>query len=111
MTKTRRNKRNGGAATVFPLKYFDPSAWEPSASAGHNLLGASGRGIRPVIGGGKRKRTRKQRRTKGGFVPTVMEGFVAAASKYIVPLALFAGYKLLTRTTKAHRHRKTAKRS
>jgi hypothetical protein len=68
--------------------------------------------IRPRIGGGtkrrkqnkrnkKAKRTRKQRRRQsGGFIPTVMEGFCAAASKYIVPLALFAGYKWMTRSKK-----------
>ena len=70
--------------------------------------------IRPRIGGGrakKSKRTRKQRgkqsrkqrgkqsgKQRGGFVPTIMEGFCMAASKYIVPLALFAGYKWMTRS-------------
>jgi hypothetical protein len=68
--------------------------------------------IRPRIGGGtkrrkqnkrnkKAKRTRTQRgKQSGGFIPTVMEGFCAAASKYIVPLALFAGYKWMTRSKK-----------
>lgn len=62
--------------------------------------------IRPRIGGGrakKSKRTRKQRgkqsrKQRGGFVPTIMEGFCMAASKYITPLALFAGYKWMTRS-------------
>lgn len=63
--------------------------------------------IRPRIGGGRAKRTKRAKtakrakRTKkqnGGFIPTVMEGFCMAASKYIVPLSLFAGYKWMTRS-------------
>lgn len=64
--------------------------------------------IRPRIGGGTKrrkqaKRTKRAKRTKkqrGGFVPSIMEGFCMAASKYIVPLALFAGYKWMTRSKK-----------
>ena len=67
--------------------------------------------IRPRIGGGTKrrkqnkqnKRNKKAKRTKkqrGGFIPTVMEGFCIAASKYITPLALFAGYKWMTRSQK-----------
>jgi type II secretory pathway pseudopilin PulG len=80
--------------------------------------------IRPRIGGGTKrrkqnkrnkraKRTRKQSgkqrgkqsgkqrgKQSGGFIPTVMEGFCMAASKYITPLALFAGYKWMTRSKK-----------
>ena len=75
--------------------------------------------IRPRIGGGTKrrkqnkqtKRNKKSKRTKkqsgkqrgkqsGGFIPTVMEGFCIAASKYITPLALFAGYKWMTRSQK-----------
>jgi hypothetical protein len=64
--------------------------------------------IRPRIGGARTKRVKKAKRSKrskrtkqrGGFVPTIMEGFCMAASKYIVPLALFAGYKWMTRSKK-----------
>ena len=61
--------------------------------------------IRPRIGGGSKrgKRTKRAKHTKkqsGGFIPTIMEGFCMAASKYIVPLALFAGYKWMTRSQK-----------
>lgn len=64
--------------------------------------------VRPSIGGGSKrgKRTKRMKRTKrtkkqsGGFVPTIMEGFCMAASKYIVPLSLFAGYKWMTRSKK-----------
>jgi hypothetical protein len=49
--------------------------------------------------GGKR-RAKKTKKQRGGFIPTVMEGFCMAASKYITPIALFAGYKFMTRTQK-----------
>lgn len=109
MRKLYRNKtkRRGGAATVLPLKYFNELAPEPNASAGSDLLKAIPPiGIRPRIGGKRRTkriikgRGRKTQRRKGGFVPSVMNSFVAASSKYIVPVALFAGYKLLTRKSK-----------
>jgi hypothetical protein len=43
-------------------------------------------------------RNRRTRKMKGGFVPSVMGNFLFGASKYITPLALFAGYKLYTKT-------------
>jgi hypothetical protein len=93
----------GGAATVMPLQYYNPGAAPPSASAGRDLLGAIPPiGVRPKIGG-KHKKMRKSRKTTGGFVPSIMDGFVAAASRFIVPVALFAGYKLLTRKQKKHK--------
>jgi hypothetical protein len=107
--RTRRNsRRNGGAATVFPLKYFNVGAAEPEAASGHDLLKAIPPiGIRPKIGGKrstkrstKRRVLKKRKQQKGGFIPSVMDGFVAAASNYIVPIALFAGYKLLTKKGK-----------
>ena len=107
----RKNKtrRHGGAATVFPLRYFDTSAAQPSANEGRDLLTAiPPLGIRPKIGGrrkGKRT-TRKSKKQKGGFVPSIMEGFVMSASKYIAPLALFVGYKLLTKKGKKTGNRK-----
>lgn len=100
-----RTKRRGGAATAFPLKYFNTMAYEPSASPGRDLLHASGMGIRPKIGGGKTRRNRK-----GGFVPSVMDGFAASASQYVVPVALFAGYKLLTRKGKRGSRRRQTRR-
>ena len=112
MRRTRRNKNKskGGAATVMPLKYFDPAAYEPSASAGHDLLKAIAPiGVRPRIGGRRKtKRVIKNKKAhQGGFVPSVMDGFVVSASKYITPLALFAGYKLMTRKGKKSGRRTT----
>jgi hypothetical protein len=103
-TKIKRHK--GGAATPFPMAFFNAHAKVPDAHAGHDLLKANAPlGIRQRIGGAKhsmkRKRTLKRRKTlKGGFVPSVMGNFIASASKYITPIALFAGYKLMTRKQK-----------
>jgi len=121
MPKLYRNKskkRNGGAATVMPLQYYSPDAREPSAGAGRDLLGAMPPiGVRPKIGGKRSRRhprknhsTRRHHKVKGGFVPSIMDGFVVAASKYIVPLALFAGYKLMTRKGKKVSKRSTRRR-
>lgn len=99
----------------MPLSYYNPGANEPSADAGRDLLKAiPPLGIRPKIGGRRHSKhhTRKHRtirhhKKRGGFVPSVMDGFVAAASKYVVPIALFAGYKLMTRKQKkGSRHTK-----
>lgn len=114
MRTKNKTKRRGGAATAFPLNYFDAAFKGPSAAAGHDLLKAiAPLGIRPRIGGKRRtkrvlRRKNKKNRTsqKGGFVPSVMGNFVAAASKYIVPIALFAGYKMLTKKQKKQKKHK-----
>jgi hypothetical protein len=94
------------------MKWYDAGLSGPDASAGRDLLGASGMGIRPRIGGSRRKRgVSKQRtwqkrathRSKGGFTPSVMGGFVQNASRFITPLVLFAGYKLMTNRTHKRR--------
>lgn len=99
--RTKQNKcRKGGAATAFPLHYF--GAKEPfAADAGRNLLPipVDGMGVRPRIGG------RRSHKRKGGFYPSVMGNFTASASKYIVPMALYAGYKMMN-----HKKRRTRRR-
>jgi hypothetical protein len=108
-----KTKRRGGAATVFPLKYFDSSAIEPSVSAGRDLLGSNPPTlIRPKIGGRRSRRVIKKQQSnqRGGFVPSVMGGFISAASKYIVPIALFAGYKMMTRKGKKGSRRRQSRR-
>jgi hypothetical protein len=108
--KNKTKKRNGGGATALPLSYFSRDAVEPAANSGHDLLKAiPPLEVRPRIGG-KSDRTKKYRKIKGGFVPSIMEGFVAAASKYIVPIALFAGYKLMSRKKSKSNRRYTRKR-
>jgi hypothetical protein len=91
----------------MPLAYFGgaPQIGMPVPEGSDMVAGSV---IRPRIGGGtKRRKNRKQTKRRkqrgkqsGGFVPTIMEGFCMAASKYIVPLALFAGYKWMTRSKK-----------
>ena len=111
---SRKHKKRGGAATAFPLHYF--GAKEPvAAEPGRDLLRASGMGVRPSFlqkMGGKRlkRRTRRTHKTKGGFYPSVMGNFTASASKYIVPVALYALYKMM-RTSKSKKGtRRTRKR-
>ena len=108
-----KTKRRGGAATVFPLKYFDPSIVEPAVSAGRDLLKyIPPTFVRPRIGGGSRRVIKKQRgKQRGGFVPSVMGGFISAASKYIVPIALFAGYKMMTRKGRKGTRRRQTRRT
>jgi hypothetical protein len=105
MKRTRSKRSKGGAP--LPLAYFGaaPQMGMPVPEGSDMVAGSV---IRPRIGGGTKrrkqnKRNKKAKRTRkqsGGFIPTVMEGFCAAASKYIVPLALFAGYKWMTRSKK-----------
>jgi len=101
-------KKGGGP---LPLRYFDANAYQSSASAGSNVLGISGLEVRPKIGGRRAKRTKRAKRaskrsrrttkrTKGGFIPSIMESFVVGASNYVAPLALYAGYKLMNRSTR-----------
>ena len=92
----------------MPLKYFDATLTGPSAGAGRDLLPASGMGIRPRIGGKHSMRRSKRSHRRGGFVPSVMGNFVQSTSKYIVPMTLYATYKLMTRkgskSKKSRRH-------
>jgi hypothetical protein len=119
---TRRNcgcsrKRRGGAATVFPLSYFDGKPPLASVGPGRDLLHASGLGVRPLIGpvtygfnGGRRthnKNSMRRKTKKGGFYPSVMGNFTHAASKYIVPMTLYAGYKMLKKSQQASEKRRT----
>jgi len=108
--RNKSKRRNGGGP--WPLQYYNSGLRAPSAGTGQDLLRASPpTEVRPKIGGKHRKlkRGRKTRKTTGGFVPSVMDGFVAAASRFIVPLALYSGYKLLSRKQKKQ-GRKTRRR-
>ena len=110
------NKKGGGP---LPLRFFDVNAEHPSADAGNDLLSASGRLVRPAIGGKHSKRSKHTRRSKrskrtkqtkrnkrskrtmkGGFFPSIMEPFVLGCSKYIAPLVGLSAYKLLHNPTK-----------
>lgn len=94
----------GGAA--LPAPYFAAAGLtQPDAAAGKDVLtlqpgGAVIRSGLPIQGYA----------VKGGFVPSVGEPFVTAAAKYITPLALFAGYKLMNKGKKATRRKATRRR-
>jgi hypothetical protein len=113
----RRTRRRGGAATAFPLSYFNGKAPEVSAFAGHDLQRASGLGVRAALGptgiikGGGCPCNGPRR---GGFYPSVMGSFAQSASKYIVPMSLYAGYKMYKTSqekgSKRGAKRKTRKR-
>ena len=105
-----------------PAKYMGLGGMDPSASAGRDLLLESRMSTmaRPVIAmkGGKRRKQqrrkthrkqRKQRKQRGGFLPSIGEGFVAAAAKYAAPLALLGLYKLMNKPTRK-RSRSTRRR-
>jgi hypothetical protein len=107
---SRKHKKRGGAATAFPLNYFDPAYAPVDASSGNDLLAAAGRGIRLAlqVPKGGRRRTHKK---KGGFYPSVMGNFTASASKYIVPMSLYALYKMMrVNKTGSKKGRRTRKR-
>lgn len=107
LRKTNKTKTRRGGSRALPLQYFGEAA-PVSASEGVDRLVASGNTVRPSIGG---KRRRTYRKKKGGFYPSVMGNFVAGASKYVVPLALYAGFKLMNRPThKNRRRRRTARK-
>ena len=97
-----RRRQKGG----FPSMYFNANAKEPSASAGMDSFNGIPRSVIPVSnykGGTRRsrrggsRRRKKGTRKKGGFTPSVMGGLVSAVSKYLVPIAMFSGYKLITK--------------
>jgi hypothetical protein len=88
---------------------------DPSASAGSTKLGIGmpyglmARNATLMKGGKRRsnrkqrkqrKQTRRQRKQRGGFLPSIGEGFVAAAAKYAAPLALLGLYKLMNKPTR-----------
>ena len=109
-------------------KYLGLGGMDPSASAGRDLLLESRMSTmaRPVIAmkGGKRRRQQRRktqrrktqrrkthRKQRGGFLPSIGEGFVAAAAKYAAPLALLGLYKLMNKPTrKRSRSRSTRRR-
>ena len=110
-TRRKRNTlRKGGGAGPLPLSYF--TGKEPvSADAGRNLLVSEGMGVRSKIGGKRRSHRRsKHSRRRGGFVPSIMGNFMASASKYIVPIALFAGYKMVKKSGLGFKKRRTRRR-
>ena len=106
----RRTRKRGGNRPL-PAQYFGEAA-PVSAGAGVDRLDVTGNTVRPAIGGKRSIRSTRSMRNKkrGGFYPSVMGDFIPVASKYITPLALFAGYKLLKRSQHTKKHRSKRRR-
>ena len=102
----------------MPAKYNSVPLVQLSANTGSDMLGMSQTSamVRPSIrmSGGKSRRRRyatrkitkhhkqkqqkqqtKQKKQKGGFLPSVGEGFAALSAKYITPVALFGLYRFV----------------
>ena len=52
----------------------------------------------------RKRHTKRNRRTKGGFIPSIMEPFIAVCSKYVTPVAALSAWKLMNRPTKRSKH-------
>ena len=101
MSRKTRGKTRGkthGGHIALPPSYFGGEL-PRSVDSSSDVLVARGNVVRPTIGGKRRKTYRK--RTNGGFYPSVMGNFVQATSKYIVPMALYAAFKLINKTKKS----------
>lgn len=98
--QTQRRKRGG-----FPGKYYGMPGVDPSAAQQKDTQLSNNYTIRTAIpeqtkGGCGCLFPKK----KGGFVPSIMEPAVMGIKKFIVPAALFAGYKLINgKPAKSHR--------
>lgn len=97
----------------MPSKYVAGPFVQYSAQPGGSLLleDPTSDMVRPKIpvSGGRRKTHRhrhshrkitrrhkhKSRKHKGGFIPSIGEGFAAAAAKYITPVALYGLYRFI----------------
>ena len=101
-----------------PPKYVGAPIPQPSAGAGANIASPNGTMIRPVIprlNGGKRKKltkrnSKRSKKQRGGFQPSVGQAFAAAVSKYLTPIAMYGMYKFVTRKNKTKKRRTTRRR-
>lgn len=105
MAKTRRHRQRG-AGYQTSQQFFDPEVLPPSAGAFAPVLSTAPTAyeIRPVLHasqmGGRTRRA--GRRTRGGFSPSVMGGFIPNAQAAIVPAALYGLYHVFVpKTNKA----------
>ena len=106
MAKTRRNNRNRsrknkrGGGYLTDQQFFNPDVLPPSSLMPPLSTAPIGNDIRPVLlatappselmrGGA---RTRKGRKSRGGFSPSIMGSFLQNAQAAIVPAALYLVY-------------------
>lgn len=110
----------------MPSKYVAGPFIQYSAQPGGAMMGISQFGdiARPRIqmSAGRRKTIRhhkryshrkvtrrhkqKSRKQKGGFIPSIGEGFAAAAAKYITPVALYGLYRFIDNKKRRTRRRR-----
>lgn len=105
----RSRRRKGGAATAYPLSYFNGKAPEASAAPGRDLLEASGMGVRPIIG--------PVSTVKWAVAVVVaydvedllhrLWAVCPIGLKYIVPMSFYAGYKMFKKSQEKSMKRKT----
>jgi hypothetical protein len=102
-------------SVVMPAKYVGAPLEQPAVSSGRDMPPPSLQQIRAIVGGKRRGRksrkankSKKTKKRSGGFLPSIGEPFVAAAGKYIAPLALYGVYKFINRkkTNKTRKARK-----
>lgn len=108
-------RQKGGEVQPFPASFYSAARSLTPVDPGQDLVKTGGELVRnflPRFGaqGGNRRNTRRRntrrrntRRRKGGFIPSVMEPFSVATSKYIAPIAMFAAYKFMTKNKKKTR--------
>ena len=53
-----------------------------------------------------RSHKQKLRKHRGGFIPSIGEGFAAAAAKYITPVALYGLYRFIDNKKRRTRRRR-----
>ena len=104
MAKTRRNtrrhrdRRTRGGGYQTSQQFFDPQVLPPTTGAFAPVISSlpTATDIRPVMystfKGGARRQTRRVRRMRGGFSPSIMGGFIPNAQAAIVPAALYLVY-------------------
>lgn len=120
MAKSRRNNRtrkHRGGGYVTSQQYFDPDVFPPATLLPAPSTAANPEDIRPILyatvppsalmKGGKSRRGAR----RGGFVPSVMGGFLANAEKAIVPLALYMVYHTFVPKTGTRRSSPSHKKS
>ena len=97
---TRKNKSRRGGGYLTDQQYFDPDVLPPSSLMPPLTSLPTSTDIRPVMlataptsalmAGGAR--TRRGRKSRGGFSPSIMGSFIANAQAAIVPAALYLVY-------------------
>lgn len=113
---------------ILNARYPNVALPTPDAAAGRDTLNTlrTGSMVRPILHqtasfqGGKRrtirrkratrKLTRRQRKQKGGFIPSIGEGFSALAAKYITPVALYSLFRFVNGKSRTHRVRRINRR-